>query len=280
MTAIPRRKALITGAAGGMGRACARLFGATHDLVLMDAAAGALDGFATELRAEGVTVAATRAGDLGDAAVLAALVADVAGTAPLTLLHTAGLSPAQADAPKIMAVNLVATVRLLDALEPGLNPGSVAVVIASSAGYTVPVIPQLAPLFADPLAPGFVDQVCGAIDAMVGDMPAGAPGFSYALSKQAVLGLVERRAAAWGAHGSRIVSISPGLILTPMGRKELAETDGAAQLAAASPVSRSGMAMDIALAARFLASDDASYSSGCDLRVDGGSTAVVKTMSA
>ena len=130
------------------------------------------------------------------------------------------------------------------------------------------------------LAAGFVEQICGAIDAMVGDAPAGAPGFSYALSKQAVLGLVERRAAAWGAHGARIVSISPGLILTPMGRKELAETDGAAQLAAASPVGRSGIAMDIALAARFLASDEASYISGCDLRVDGGSTAVIKTMSA
>ena len=130
---------------------------------------------------------------------------------------------------------------------------------------------------ADPLAPGFLDHICGAIDAMSTGAPAGAAGFSYALSKQAVVNLVERRAAAWGRAGARIVSISPGLILTPMGRKELAETPGAAQTADAAPVGRPGIAMDIAAAARFLASDDASFISGCDLRVDGGSTAALKS---
>lgn len=275
---ITRRKALITGAAGGMGRACARLFGGSHDLVLTDAVADPLARFAEELRGEGFTVLASHAGDLGDAAVLSALVGDVQGDVPLTVIHTAGLSPAQADARTIMAVNLVATVRLLDALEPVLTSGSVAVVIASTAGHMMPVIPDFAPLFADPLAPGFLDHIGDAIDAMAAGAPAGGPGFSYALSKQAVIGLVERRAAAWGGKGARIVSISPGLILTPMGRKELAETQGAAETAAAAPVGRPGMAMDIALAARFLASDGASYISGCDLRVDGGSTAVLKSL--
>jgi NAD(P)-dependent dehydrogenase (short-subunit alcohol dehydrogenase family) len=275
---ILRRKALITGAAGGMGRACARLFGSTHDLVLTDAVAEPLERFSDDLRAEGFTVLATHAGDLGNAALLSTLVADATGDVPLTLIHTAGLSPSQADASAIMAVNLVATVKLLDAIEPILTSGSVAVVIASTAGHMMPVIPEIAPLFADPLAPGFLDNVCGAIEAMSGGAPAGAPGFSYALSKQAVIALVEKRAAAWGQHGARIVSISPGLILTPMGRKELAETQGAAQTADAAPVGRSGIAMDIALAARFLASDEASFVSGCDLRVDGGSTAVLKTL--
>lgn len=275
---IVRRKALITGAAGGMGRACARLFGGTHDLVLTDAVAASLERFAEELRAEGFTVLAAHAGDLGDDALLSTLIADATGDVPLTLIHTAGLSPSQADARAIMAVNLVATVKLLDAVEPILTPGSVAVVIASTAGHMMPVIPEIAPLFADPLAPGFLDHVGGAIEAMSGGAPAGAPGFSYALSKQAVIALVEKRAAAWGQHGARIVSISPGLILTPMGRKELAETQGAAQTADAAPVGRPGIAMDIALAARFLASDEASFVSGCDLRVDGGSTAVLKTM--
>uniref|UniRef100_UPI0035CC76E0 SDR family oxidoreductase n=1 Tax=uncultured Sphingomonas sp. TaxID=158754 RepID=UPI0035CC76E0 len=275
---ILRRKALITGAAGGMGRACARLFGSTHDLVLTDAVAEPLERFSDDLRAEGFTVLATHSGDLGSAALLSTLVADATGEVPLTLIHTAGLSPSQADASAIMAVNLVATVKLLDAIEPILKSGSVAVVIASTAGHMMPVIPEIAPLFADPLAPGFLDNVCGAIEAMSEGAPAGAPGFSYALSKQAVIALVEKRAAAWGQHGARIVSISPGLILTPMGRKELAETQGAAQTADAAPVGRPGIAMDIALAARFLASDEASFVSGCDLRVDGGSTAVLKTL--
>lgn len=45
MSGVKRRKVLITGAAGGMGRVCARLLGATHDLVLNDVAAEGLHSF-------------------------------------------------------------------------------------------------------------------------------------------------------------------------------------------------------------------------------------------
>lgn len=278
--AVVRRKALLTGAAGGMGRACARLFGATHDLVLTDAAAPTLERFADELTAEGYTVVGAHAGDLGTDQLISTLVADAKGDLPLTLIHTAGLSPSQSDARTIMAVNLVATVRLLDAIEPTLRPGSAAILIASMAGHVMPEIPDALSLTADPLAPHFLDAIMTLIDAMSAGLPAGAPGVSYSLSKQAVIALVERRATAWGRHGARIVSISPGMILTPMGRKELAETPGAAQLAEITPAGRVGIAMDIALAARFLASDDASFITGCDLKVDGGGSAAIRGMAA
>jgi len=80
----------------------------------------------------------------------------------------------------------------------------------------------------------------------------------------------------WGKHGARIVTISPGLIQTPMGRKEVAETPGAAETRDAAPAGRAGTAMDIALAARFLASDEASFITGSDLKVDGGAVAAMK----
>ena len=274
MTGVSRPKALITGASGGMGRACARLFGATHELVLTDAA-GALDGFADELRGEGYMIAEARIGDLADDALLADLVAALAGDMPATIIHTAGLSPSQAGWRAIMAVNLVATVKLLDAIEPVLRAGSVAVLIASTAGHLMPPVPDVVALAADPLAPDFLCAIGAVIGQMAAGSPASAPGLSYMLSKQAVLALVERRAIAWGQRGARIVSISPGLIVTPMGRKELAETQGAAQMAETAPARRVGTAMDIALAARFLASADASFITGCDLKVDGGAAAMV-----
>lgn len=277
MTLLPRRKVLITGAAGGMGKACARLMGAQGDLVLTDVSAERLGAFADELRTDGYNVT-DRAGDMGDAALIAALVADVAaGGAPFAVIHTAGLSPALAEWQAIMEVNLVATEKLLQALEPALVPGCVAVLIASSAGHMFPSMPEVMKVLADPLAPGFIDAVEGIITQLgAGGTPYAKAGTSYSLSKAAVHRICEARGITWGPRGARIVSISPGMILTPMGKKEVEAGQGGDQLLKATPAGRGGMAMDIALAAQFLCSDAASFISGTDLLVDGGGTAAMK----
>lgn len=273
---IPRRKVLITGAAGGMGRACARLMGATDDLVLTDVVAASLQRFADDLRGDAYNVVA-HAGDMGSDALLEKLVAELADGQPFAVIHTAGLSPSLSDWRTIMDVNLVATEKLLRALEPVLVPGSVAVLIASSAGHMFPPMPEVEAVLADPLAPGFLDVIGGMIDHMGGaNSPGGPGGISYSLSKKAVHNMCTARGVTWGPLGARIVSISPGMILTPMGKSEIAHTSGAQQLLDATPVGRAGMAMDIALAAQFLCSDAASFISGTDLLVDGGGTAGVK----
>ncbi|MBB6253281.1 SDR family oxidoreductase [Nitrospirillum iridis] len=271
-----RRRVLITGSAGGMGQACARLFGATQDLVLTDVDATRLEALAGDLREEGYTVLATHAGDLGDEALLADMMGALGTGSPVTLIHTAGLSPAQADARTIMTVNLVATERLLRGMEPILSLGSVAIVVASMAGHMAAPPRDISALLDDPLAAGFLDRTMAAIDDMGTGGAAGAAGLSYTLSKWAVIRLVERHSVAWARRGARIVSISPGVILTPMGRRELAETPGTRQFAEATPAGRPGRATDIAMAARFLASDEASFITGCDLRVDGGGVAFMR----
>ena len=62
------------------------------------------------------------------------------------------------------------------------------------------------------------------------------------------------------------------MIDTFMGRSEIANTGGAQELLDATPVGRIGTPMDIAMAAHFLAGDEASFISGTDLLVDGGGT--------
>jgi NAD(P)-dependent dehydrogenase (short-subunit alcohol dehydrogenase family) len=274
----PRRKALITGAAGGMGRACARLLGTAYDLVLTDVAAPALDAFARELATEGYTIAATRAGAIGDEALVADLVAALAGEDPFLLVHTAAVSPTQADWRTILEVDLIAAVALLDAVEPMQRPGSVAVLIASLAGHMVAHDAEAIALCADPLAPGFVDAMGPVVLRAAGGSPAATSGPAYSFAKQAVIALAERRAAAWGARGARIVSISPGVIATPMGHQEMAAHPVAAQMANGVPAGRAGTAAEIAEAVRFLASDAAGFVTGCDLRVDGGAVAMVRQM--
>jgi NAD(P)-dependent dehydrogenase (short-subunit alcohol dehydrogenase family) len=266
-----RRKLLITGAAGGMGRACARLLGTTKDLLLTDWRAADLENLRDELVAEGYVVAGAEPGDLRHDTLLSSLASRVAG-APFILVHTAGLSPALAGWRDIMTVNLVATEKLLHSLEPQLQPGCAAVLVSSAAGYRItPPAPAQA-LLLDPLAADFLGQIGAVIEELARGRPGGAEGVSYALSKNAVHRLCERRAASWAARGARIVSVSPTLSDTPMGRREVAKSAVAAPFRQA-PLGRMGTAMDVALAVKFLVSDESSFITGCDLRVDGGSFA-------
>ena len=267
---MTKRTLLLTGAIGGMGRACARLFGATHDLVLTGRSASALDEFAEELRMEGYSVLQARAGDLEDDALQQALIGDLGDDAPFTLLHTAGVSTTLADWPTILRVNLVATDKLLDKIEQRLRPGSVGILISSTAAYLRQPRPELEAVLDNPQDPDFIDRITPMIEELANASPAGINGVSYGLSKQALLRMVERRSTRWGHAGARILSISPGLVLTPMGHKEMANAPGNAAAFSAPPVGRVGRPIDIALAAQFLASDAAAYINGCDLRIDGG----------
>jgi NAD(P)-dependent dehydrogenase (short-subunit alcohol dehydrogenase family) len=73
------------------------------------------------------------------------------------------------------------------------------------------------------------------------------------------------------------VSISPGVIATPMGRSELAGPfgDGMRDMVERSGCGRLGTPDDIAAAVEFLTSSAASYITGIDLLVDGGTVAAL-----
>jgi NAD(P)-dependent dehydrogenase (short-subunit alcohol dehydrogenase family) len=270
--------AIITGACGGMGRACARDLGRADALVLTDINAERLDAFAATLREEGYTIGGLVVGDLSNGAVAAEVVSTARAQGRLrAVIHTAGLSPALAPWDQILTANLIATEILLLALEDGLEAGLAAVLLASMAGHMAPQDAALDDLFANPLADGLLDAAKGLLEPYVqADDAFGLASPAYGQSKRAVIRLCERRAAAWGARGARIVSLSPGTIWTPMGRREAEINPGAAAVVAATPVGRWGSPLDIAAAAGFLASDAAGFITGTDLRIDGGVTPALR----
>jgi NAD(P)-dependent dehydrogenase (short-subunit alcohol dehydrogenase family) len=270
---------VITGAGGGMGRACVRAFRELGPLLLVDVDEARAAEVATAATAAGAT--ATHLGaDVSRAADIESLAERVGtGGGLRALVHLAGVSPMMADAATVLDVDLVGTARITDALLPLSGPGSVAVCIASIAGQMAPTTAAVDEVLKQPLAA----DLAGRLEVAVGE--ALNAGTAYSLAKRGVILLCEQQAPAWGARGARIVSISPGLIDTPMGRLEAEDNAAMTYLLGLTPVDRPpddgsddlpGRVDDIASAAAFLCSPAASFISGCDLRVDGGLVAALR----
>jgi len=98
---------------------------------------------------------------------------------------------------------------------------------------------------------------------------------AYAGAKGAVMSMSRQMAVEFGPHNVRVNSISPGTINTPMNEKVVADLGEniARAWVKMHPIGRIGRPEEVAEAAVYLASDAAGFTTGIDLRVDGGLTA-------
>ena len=94
---------------------------------------------------------------------------------------------------------------------------------------------------------------------------------AYCASKSGVIGLTRVLALEWAGRGVTANTISPTVVLTPLGMQAWDNEVGAAHLAQI-PVGRFAMPEEIAAVAAFLASRAADMINGADLVVDGGYT--------
>jgi NAD(P)-dependent dehydrogenase (short-subunit alcohol dehydrogenase family) len=261
------RVSVITGGAGGMGLATAKILGRDHTLVLGDVRQDRLTTAAATLQDLGITptivncdVTDRRAVDeLFDAAASLGTVASV--------IHTAGVSPSMGAADYVMRTNAVGTVNVNEAFHATAGEGSVIVNVASMAAHLLP--PEIIPIGQFPLAlhdvNAFMDAMMTACSIAPEDMRSG---IAYAVSKSFVKWYSQSQAERFNASGTRIVSVSPGSVDTEMGRLE--EQAGAGAMVADAAVPRWGKAEEMAELFAFCASDKAGYLTGTDILNDGG----------
>jgi len=260
---------VITGA-GGMGIAIAHRIGAGNIVVLADASTDQLERATSELETAGHDVRGIRT-DVSSATDVNALARAATDFGVIrAVVHTAGVSPVQATPEAIVAVDVVGTALVLDAFLPHVQAGTVAVCIASMAGTMTQLDADTLKLLAT--TPTDELHTLPMLDPQQMDS-----GTAYGVAKRANQVRVEAASVPWGRRGGRVVSLSPGIIATPMGDADLVGPFGDVMrsMVEMSGTQRLGTADDIAAVVEFLVSPAASFITGTDIRVDGGVVAAM-----
>ena len=247
---LRNKRAIVTGAGSGIGRASARLFAAHGARVLAVDRDQAAVAATVELivRAGGTALAV--AADVGSESDVAAYVAQAV---------------AAFDGLDVVYANAGISGGLVPLLEQPVE-----------LWQEVLRINLIAPFLAiKHAAPHMIRQRSGSIicTASVAGLRANAGGNPYSASKAGVINLVQTAANSLSGTGVRVNGICPGLIETGMTKplfdraRERGTADRIGQL---NPLQRHGVPDEIAAMALFLASDEASYVNGQAIAVDGG----------
>jgi NAD(P)-dependent dehydrogenase (short-subunit alcohol dehydrogenase family) len=259
--------------AGSIGQAIARRTGAGKHVLLADFNETNLQNAKTALEDAGHTVSTQRV-DVSDAESVRALAKAAAGLGDVVqVISTAGVSPVQAPADAVLAVDLYGTAVVLEEFGEVIAPGGAGVHISSMAGHMPsPLDPETAHALAFTPAEELLALPALAPDAVPNS------GAAYAISKQANHLRVQAAAVNWGDRGARVNCISPGIILTPLARDEMSGpgSEGYQKMIEVSAAGRVGTADEVATAAAFLLGPDASFITGTDLLIDGGVIAALR----
>ena len=256
MTRLAGKCAVVTGAANGIGLACARRLAADGAAVaLADVNAELGEAAAKQLREEGAR-AIFVATDVTQRAAIEALVnraVDEYGRLDV-MLNNAGvaltasvLEMSDEIFDKVLSTNLrSAFIGTQLAARQMVSSGRGGVIINMSSVNALLAIPGLA---------------------------------AYACSKGALNQLTKVAAIELAPHNIRVVAIGPGTILTDLAKQSVMGDDAARRkILARTPIGRAGEPEEVASVASFLASDDASYITGQTIYPDGGRLALNYTV--
>ncbi|ULE34661.1 SDR family oxidoreductase [Mycobacterium sp. IDR2000157661] len=258
---------VITGGAGGMGRATAEIVGQDHAIVLCDIRRDRLDDATAALTDRGIAATGVHC-DVTDRQAVASLfeIASRMG-AIASVIHTAGVSPSMGDAEYVMRTNAIGTVNVNEVFHETAGRGAAIVNVASMAAHLLPA--EMIPTAGFPAAmhdgEAFLRDMLEACAVVPEELRSG---IAYAVSKSFVRWYSSSQAERFTGRGLRIVSVSPGSVDTEMGRLE--EQAGAGAMVTDAAVPRWGTAEEMAELFAFCAGPKAGYLTGTDILNDGG----------
>jgi NAD(P)-dependent dehydrogenase (short-subunit alcohol dehydrogenase family) len=245
-----QRRAVVTGAASGIGLAIAQTFATCGaDVVLIDVDPEKASAAASSMSESSGKRCIGFGCDVSNEASVAQTFADIGGSIDI-LVNCAGIAhvgslqtTSPGDMDRLYAVNVRGTYLCMRAaLEPMLRAGHGVILNMASIAATA----------------GLADR------------------FAYSMTKGAVLSMTLSVAKDYLAQGIRCNCISPARVHTPFVDGFVAknypgqEAEKMKALAQAQPIGRMGTPEEVALLALYLCSDAASFLTGVDFPIDGG----------
>jgi NAD(P)-dependent dehydrogenase (short-subunit alcohol dehydrogenase family) len=263
---ITMSSVIVVVGAGSIGQAIARRVSAGKHVLIADLRRENAEAAAKTLEEAGFNVS-TATVDVSSRSSVLALVERAEPIGEISgLIHAAGVSPTQASAETILKVDLYGTALVLEEFGKVIAKEGAGVVIASMSGH------RLSPLSADQnqsLATTPVEELLG--------LPFLQPGqitdslHAYQISKRGNSLRVVAEAVRWGKRGARVNTISPGIIITPLAKDELAGPRGPGyrRMLEASAAGRAGTPDEVGTIGALLMGSDGAFISGSDFLMDG-----------
>jgi NAD(P)-dependent dehydrogenase (short-subunit alcohol dehydrogenase family) len=264
---VMARVSVITGGAGGMGQATAKVVGQDHAVVLADVRQERLDQATAMLDGLGITVKAVNC-DVTDAPAVDALLDTAAELGDIaSVIHAAGVSPTMGTAEYVMRTNAIGTLNVNESFFDRAGEGAAIVNVASMAAHMLPESMVPTAQFAEALhdADAFLESMLAACAVVPEEHRSG---IAYAISKSFVRWYSVAQCERFNGKGLRVLSVSPGSIDTEMGQLEA--DAGAGAMVADAAVPRWGKPEEMADLLAFCASSKAGYLTGTDILNDGG----------
>jgi len=263
---------VITGGGSGMGLAAAKCMPKEKVLVISGRTVEKLQKAVDELKELGYEAYAF-ACDTSNRESVKALAEYAASLGEIkNVINAAGISPAMGkagDQEKILRINALGTVYVNQEFSKKMNAGSVICDISSNSAYALPgfILPKKAYPLAETDENAFLAKMIKRSNMARSDYEKN--GFAYGLSKNFVCWYAAKSAFDLGPKGIRVVSLSPGLIATDMGKME--EEHGGYLLGFACE-GRMGTPEELGFAIATVADERNGYLAGVDILCDGGST--------